>query len=123
MIRRALAIGRAVPRNLPCIGVALIALANLRCSLVEHERIAQSERGQRALHHAETDIERALNLRGLDAERCTQARLAQARVSHLLGKRALARQLALQALTDAQTYELSALAARCQELLEALPEE
>ena len=121
-IRRALAIGRAVPRNLPCIGVALIALANLRCSLVEHERSEQSARGQRALRHAEADIERALNLRGLDAERCTQARLAQARVSHLLGKRSLARQQALQALTDAQTYELSVLAAHCQELLETLPE-
>ncbi len=121
-ILRALSIGRAIPRNQPCIGFALVALANLRCALVEKEQAAASERRRRALLHAQTDLQRALSLRGLDAEKRTQALLAQAQVSRLLGNPSLARQQALQARADAQKYELRALQARCLRLLELLPE-
>ena len=121
-ILRALSVGRAVPRNQPCISFALVALANLRCALVEKEQIAGSEKGKRALEHAQTDLRRALSLRGLDAEKRTQARLAQAQVSRLLGNPTLARQQAWQARTDAQNYELRAIQVRCQRLLDLLPE-
>lgn len=120
-ILHALEIGRAVPRNQPCVGFALVALANLRCSLVEHEQACESVNGQRSLRHAGSDLRRALSLHGLDAEKRTQAKLAQARVSRLLGDLAQARQQALQARADAQTYELYALSARCQQLLDTLP--
>jgi predicted ATPase/DNA-binding SARP family transcriptional activator len=120
-ILRGLSIGRAFPRNQPCIGFALVALANLRCALVEKEQAASSERGKRALLHAQTDLQRALSLRGLDAEKRTQALLAQAQVSRLLGNLSLARRQALQARADAQEYELRAIQARCQRLLDLLP--
>lgn len=119
-ILRALAIGRAVPRNLPCIGIALVALANLRCALVESAGTAVSEQGRRALLHAEADLQRALSLRVLDAERRTQAQLAQARVSFLLGNLALARQQGQQTRLQAEQYELHAIEARCRHLLDQL---
>lgn len=121
-ILRALSVGRAIPRNQPCIGFALVALANLRCALVEHEQSAGTPEGRRALRHAELDVQRALNLRGLDAERRTQAKLAQARISRLLGDLVLARKQAQQASDDAQAYELHAIHARCQQLLALLPD-
>jgi DNA-binding SARP family transcriptional activator len=121
-ILHALSTGRATPRNQPCIGFALVALANLRCALVEREQSASSVHGRRALSHARTDLQRALSLRGLDAEKRTQARLAQAQVSHLLGEHSLARQQALRARRDAQKYELRAIQQRCQRLLDTLPE-
>lgn len=120
VILRALAIGRAVPPNQPCIGFALVALANLRCALVENEQDAGSARRSRMLRHAQADLRRALSLRGLDAEKRTQAQLAQAQVSRLAGKISLAKEQAQQALADAQTYELYALQARCQQLLDIL---
>jgi predicted ATPase len=121
-ILHALSTGRATPRNQPCIGFALVALANLRCALVEREQSAGSEQGRRALSHARTDLQRALSLRGLDAEKRTQARLAQAQVSRLLGDLPLARQQVLRARRDAQKYELRAIQQRCQRLLDTLPE-
>lgn len=121
-ILRALSIGRATPRNQPCIGFALVALANLRCALVEQEHSAEGAKGRRALAHARADLQRALRLRGLDAEKRTQAGLAQAHVSRLLGNIPLARQQALQARKDAQQYELQAIEQRCQCLLDLLPE-
>ncbi|HEY1353541.1 MAG TPA: AAA family ATPase [Ktedonobacteraceae bacterium] len=121
-ILHALSIGRATPRNQPCIGFALIALANLRCALVEKEHSASSAKGRRILAHARTDLQRALGLRGLDAEKRTLARLAQAHVSHLLGQLPLARQQAQRARRDAQKYELRAIEQRCQRLLDVLPD-
>lgn len=121
VILRALSVGRTVPRNQPCIGFALVALANLRCALVEREQAAQSERGQRALQHAETDLRRALSLRGLDAEKRTQAHLAQAQVARLRGRLSQARQRGLRARADAQKYELRAIQQQCQSLLDQLP--
>ncbi len=120
-ILRALAIGRAVPPNQPCIGCALVALVNLRCALSENEQAADSERCSRGLRHAETDLRRALSLSGLDAEKRTQAQLAQAQVSRLLGNLSLAREQAQQAHANAQRYELRAIQVRCQQLLDALP--
>jgi DNA-binding SARP family transcriptional activator/predicted negative regulator of RcsB-dependent stress response len=121
-ILHALSIGRATPRNQPCIGFALVALANLRCALVEKEQTASSENGKRVLAHARTDLQRALALHGLDAEKRTLARLAQAHVSHLLGQLPLARQQALRARKDAQKYEMRAIQERCQRLLDVLPD-
>src|SRR5262249_23320875 len=64
-VRRALSIGRAMS-NQPCIGFALVVLANLRMALVEKEGIIKDERCQRALRHAEMDLRRALSLSGMD---------------------------------------------------------
>jgi predicted ATPase/DNA-binding SARP family transcriptional activator len=119
-IRQALSIGRAMS-NQPCTGFALVALANLRVALVEHERAATTHHGQRALRHAATDLTRALGLHGLDAERRTRAHLAQARVSFLLGQFPQARQQGELAWNDAQVYELAVIQARCQQLLASLP--
>lgn len=121
-ILRALAIGRAMP-NQPCISTALIALTNLRLALVEHAPNATSAQKQRALRHAETDLRRALSLRGLDAERRTQAQLAEARLSFLQGAHERARQQGLEAYAAAQHYELNALQTRCQKFLASFPEQ
>jgi DNA-binding SARP family transcriptional activator/tetratricopeptide (TPR) repeat protein len=120
-IRRALAIGRANPPNQPCIGFALVALAQLRCALVESERAAESARGRHALRKAEIDLARALSQRGLEVEKRTQAELVQAQVARLLGNFSLARQLLQQASSNAQRYELQAIHDRCQHLLAELP--
>ena len=116
-ILRALSIGRATPPNQPCIGFALLVLANLRCALVESEHATESPQGRRALQRARIDLQRALNLGDLDAEKHTLAQLAQARVSYLLGELLLARTQCQQANEAAQQYELRAIQARCQELL------
>lgn len=121
-VLRALAVGRAAPPNQPCIGFALVVLANLRCALVESEQPGGSSKGQRALLHARNDLRRALSLSGLDAEKRTLAQLAQARVSYLLGDLTLAREQCEQASLDAQRYELQAIQTRCQQLLAVLPE-
>ncbi len=121
VILHALSVGRARPLNQPCIGFALTALANLRCALVENARAAKSPGGRRALLHARTDIQRALSLGELEIERRTQAQLAQARISYLLGEFPLARIQARQASDAAQQYELQAIQERCQQFLELLP--
>ncbi len=121
-ILRALSIGRAMP-NQTCIGIALIALVNLRLVLVEHAQNATSTDGQRALRHAETDLCRALSLRGLDAETRTRAQLAGARIALLQGDFVLARQRGQEAYTAAQQYELKPLQVRCQHMLASLPEQ
>jgi predicted ATPase/DNA-binding SARP family transcriptional activator len=120
-ILRALAIGRATPANQPCIGFALVALANLRCALVTNASATETAQGRRALQHAKVDLQRALRLRGLDAEKRTQAQLAQAQVSYLLGNSVLAREQTQMAYTNAHIYELRAIAERCQSLLTLLP--
>lgn len=120
VILRALAIGRAQPPNLPCIGFALTALANLRCALVEQEQVSRTPGGRRALLHAGTDIRRALDLGMLDAERRTLACLARARISYLLNEPSLARTQCQQTKRDAHQYELYAIEELCQQLLELI---
>ncbi len=119
-IRRALSIARTMS-NQTCIGIALIALANLRLALVEHTGNATSHQGQRALQHAATDLRRALSSRGLDTETRTRAHLASAHVSRLRGEFALARQQGQEVCAAAEQYELKAIQTRCQQLLAALP--
>jgi DNA-binding SARP family transcriptional activator/Flp pilus assembly protein TadD len=118
-IRYALAIGRAMS-NQPCIGVALVALANLRLALVEDAHANKTPDGLRALRHANIDLQRALNMRGLDAEQRTRAHLAQARASSLLGDLPLALQQAQEACSDAKKYEFKEIETRCQQLLNKL---
>ncbi|HEX7736265.1 MAG TPA: AAA family ATPase [Ktedonobacteraceae bacterium] len=121
VILLALSVGRSAPPNWPCIGFALIALANLRCALVTSENLADSARGYRALWHARSDLQRALSLGDLDAERHTLAELAQARVSYLLGELPLARKQCQHAIRAAKQYELQVIQERCQQLLDILP--
>lgn len=121
VILRALAIGRAIS-NHQCIGTALITLTNLRLALVEHAQNTANAQEQRALRHAEANLRRALNLRGLDAETRTRAQLAGAHLSLLQGKRELARQQGQEAYAAAQHYELKALQIDCQNLLASLAE-
>ncbi|HXR65953.1 MAG TPA: tetratricopeptide repeat protein, partial [Ktedonobacteraceae bacterium] len=120
VILRALAIGRATPPNQPCIGFALVVLAYLRCALVDSEHATSNARGRRALQHARADLERALSLGDLDAEKHTLAQLTQARVSRLLGELPLARAQCQQASDAARQYELRAIQTRCQQLLDML---
>ncbi len=119
-ILRALAIGRTM-LNQPCIGFALIALANLRMTIVEQTQETHTKRGQRALRHAQTDLQRALHQGGLDAEKRTLAHLALARVALLSNDFVQARIQGNQADTEAQNYELYVIQRRCQRLLAALP--
>lgn len=120
-ILRALSIARAMP-NETCIGIALIALANLRLTLVEYSPNPTSPQGQRALQHAEIDLRRALGSRGLDAVTRTQARLAEAHISRLRGAFALARQQGQEVYAAARQYEIKVLQVRCQQLLDLLPD-
>ena len=119
-VLRALSIGRAMP-NQACIGIALIVLANLRLALVEHSQSTASPQKQRMIQHAETDLRRALSMRGLDAETRTRAHLASAHVSRLRGEFALARQQGQEVCSAAERYELKALQVLCQQLLASLP--
>jgi DNA-binding SARP family transcriptional activator len=119
VILRGLTIGRAMPSQ-PCIGFALIELANLRRALVENEQSADNRRGQRVLQHAQNDLQRALRQQGLGAEWRTRAHLAQAEVSRVLGDLSLAKQQGELAYADAKKYELKAIQIRCQQLLETL---
>jgi DNA-binding SARP family transcriptional activator/tetratricopeptide (TPR) repeat protein len=122
VILRALSIGRAAPPNQPCIGFALTVLANLRCSVVADEQAERSPGGRRALLHARRDLDRALSLGDLDAEKHTLAQLTQARVSYLLGDLSLARTQCQQASDAARQYELRAIQARCLQLQDRLME-
>ncbi len=119
-ILHALSLGRSMP-NQPCIGFALVALANLRLTMVENTQIVKTPQGQRAIRHAEVDLHRALNLRGPDVETRTRAQLTQAYASRLRGNLALARKQGLQACSDAQKYELYGLYERGQKWLDSLP--
>ncbi len=104
-LTRALIIGRATGKH-PCIGVALVALSNVR--IMQAQQTAQSTHTrERLLSNARHNVQRALALSGLYAETRTRANLALAQISLLSGDISRAEQQFQQVLDDARRYELA----------------
>ena len=116
-ICRALRIGRSM-HNLPCIGVALLGLADLRVAQVQACSIQFPTLRVRLLAHAREDIQRVLALESLEAETRTRAQLTLAQVSLLMGDVGEARTLAMQVIDEAQRYELTLVEQAAQRLLQ-----
>jgi tetratricopeptide (TPR) repeat protein len=113
-IGRALAIGRAM-QNAPCIGLALVALANLRVAQADHCRgdlHGRPPSPRRYLARAAKTLQHALAIERLEAEARNRGELASAQVNLLLGNLETARVQALHALKKARQYELTWLVAR-----------
>ena len=109
---RALTIGRAM-RNAPCVGLALVALGNLRIAQAkanEQARAKDLSRAKRTLHHA-------LALQGLEVEARVRGQLALAEVSLLMGETGAARNEAIKAMGEALTYDLAGVFKDCERLL------
>lgn len=103
-IVRALLIGRAM-RNAPCTGLALVALGRLRMAQASAPDKLPSVR-TRLLARAREDLQRALDLKGLEAETRTHGQLALAQLLLLLGDTAQARTLANKVIEEARSHEL-----------------
>src|SRR5260370_28827956 len=93
---RARTIGRAIHRA-PCIGLALVALGNLR---IAQARTAEPKTPN--LMRAGRSLQHALALEGLVVETRLKAQLALAEVSLLMGKREIARTQAQSAMEEAR---------------------
>ncbi len=115
-IQCALSIGRNM-HNAPCIGVALLALANLRIAQAQASPKKLLNIRIRLLAHARKDIEHALALEGLEAETHTRSLLALAEVSLLMGEVDEAKALANQVIKEAQRYELVSVELAARKLL------
>lgn len=131
-ISHALSIGRAI-HNAPCIGLALIALGNLRIAQAlaskndqatqEQETVSpspsekQQDQFRRYLARAGKTLQRALTFDRLEAEARNRGQLASAQVSLLQGDAETAQVQALHALKKARQYELTWLVARSYSLL------
>ncbi|MGB8345625.1 MAG: DUF6788 family protein [Ktedonobacteraceae bacterium] len=126
-IRRALTISRAM-KNAKNSGGALVALGDLRITQaviagklqgndIDREPAQPSPNGKRLLLRACSTLRRALATEGLEVEAAIEGRLLLASANYMLGNQATARQIALQTLQDAATYELTRLQARTLRLL------
>lgn len=83
-IKQALRIGRAM-RNDPCTGAALVALGNMRIAqAIASENLSRVR--TRLLMHARDDIQRALNLEGLEAETRAKGEAAFTQITRLLSQ-------------------------------------
>jgi predicted ATPase len=111
-VGRALTIGRAI-RNTPCLGLALVALANLRIAQAE----AETTRAMRDLKRARGSLQHALSLQGLEVETRVRGQLALAKVFLLMGKREAARREAASVLEEAHRLELVDVSNDCERLL------
>lgn len=134
-ISHAMSIGRAI-HNAPCIGLALIALANLRIAQALASQDEQAAQGQgtgsssssekqqdqyhRYLARAGKTLQRALTFDRLEAEARNRGQLASAQVALLQGDTETAHVQALHALKQARQYELTWLVARSYSLLGAI---
>jgi predicted ATPase/DNA-binding SARP family transcriptional activator len=114
---RALSIGRSM-HNSPCIGTALLALANLRVGQAHASSKRLPKLRTRLLAHACKNIERVLALESLEAETRTQAKLTLAHISFLMGEVDEAKALTIQVVEEAQRYELAAVEQTAQRLLQ-----
>jgi predicted ATPase/DNA-binding SARP family transcriptional activator len=113
---RALHIGRAM-HNAPCIGLALLTLANLRIAQARLCSNKQAKRRAKLLAHAQRHIQRALNLAGLEAETRTRALLALAETYQLLARARKAQTLLTQVMEEACRYELISVEQEARKLL------
>jgi tetratricopeptide (TPR) repeat protein len=114
-VGRALTIGRAI-HNTPCLGLALVALANLRIAQAE----AEKTRAMRDLNRARGSLQHALSLQGLEVETRVRGQLALAEVFLLMGKREAARREAARALEEAHRLELVGVSKDCERLMEKI---
>jgi tetratricopeptide (TPR) repeat protein len=114
-LRRALTISRAM-NLITCIGIALVALGQLRIAqalLVPENNSGSTGTLKRMatssytylLRKARISLQRALALEGVEAETRTEGQLALARVAFLLGEIDEALRQALQVMHQAQQYE------------------
>jgi len=113
---RALYIGRAM-HNAPCIGLALLALANLRIAQARLCSGKQTKRRTRLLAHARKHLQRALALAGLEAETRTRTLLALAETYQLLARAEKAQTLLNQVMEEASRYELISVEQEARKLL------
>jgi predicted ATPase len=111
-VGRALTTGRAI-RNTPCLGMALVALGNLRLAQAKSE----ATRTTRDLKRANGSLQHALSLNGLDVETRVRGQLALAEVFQLLGQREAARGEAARAMEQAHLFELVGVVKDCERLL------
>jgi tetratricopeptide (TPR) repeat protein len=113
----ALMLGRRVG-NIPCIGLALVAVGNLRIAeaktAIKSQDMAQCER---YLKRANKTLQRVLAFEGLEAEARAEGQLAMVEVSLLLGNYKDALQQASVVLAKAQTHEFIWLVERTQEIM------
>jgi len=114
-IRRAWQIGRAMENN-PCVGNALVALANARIKQAQDSSIFPLLH-TRLLAQAQKDLTRALALPGLDAETRTRGRLALANIALLSGDAEPARSQLAHVIEEAHRYELARLEAQARALV------
>ena len=104
--------------NTPCIGLALVAMGNMRILQArEAGKEQDNARFQHFLLRAQTTLRRGLSLKGVEAETQAQGQLALAQVFLLGGDLEQAQQQATQTLEEAQHYESTRLLARTQHLL------
>ena len=111
-VGRALSTGRAI-RNAPCLGLALVALGNLRIAQAR----ARADTEARNLVRARGSLRRALALQGLEFETRVRGQLALAEVSLLMGQREAARGETVRAMEEARRFELVGVLKDCERLL------
>jgi predicted ATPase len=111
-VGRALATGRAI-RNTPCLGLALVALGNLRIAQANAEAMG----AMRDLKRARGSLQHALSLQGLEVETRARGQLALAEVLLLMGQRGAARKEAAIAMEQAHLFELVGVLKDCERLL------
>ncbi|MGZ3646926.1 MAG: tetratricopeptide repeat protein, partial [Ktedonobacteraceae bacterium] len=112
---KALQAARAI-RNTPCMGRALIALGNV------HIARAKSGTTQEVhdLKRANSTLQRALSLQGLEVETRVRGHLALAEVLLLMGQKETAHGEATIALEEARHFEMAAMLKDCEQLLEKI---
>ncbi len=115
----ALRTGRAM-HNSPCIGLALLALANLRIAQARQCAGNESKR-QWLLAQAQQDIQRVHALEVQEAETRTRSLLSLAQVSLLAENTASAQTLLAQVMEEARRYELASVEQEAQKLLSTIP--
>lgn len=79
---RALKIARSM-HNSPCVGMGLLALANVRVAQAQNTPMKLSRIRARLLKHASANIQRILSLERLEAETYSGAQLTQAHIASL----------------------------------------
>ncbi len=113
----ALMLGRRVG-NIPCIGLALVGVGNLRIAEAKTTDKSQDmAQRERYLKRANKTLQRVLAFEGLEAEARAEGQLAMAQVSLLLGNQDDALQQASAVLAKVQAHELTWLVERTRELM------
>jgi predicted ATPase len=109
---KALKAARAI-RNIPCLGLALVALGNVRMAQAR----SGTARAMHVLKLARSTLQRALALQGLEVETRVRGHLALAEVLLWMGQNEAAREEATRALEEAHRFELMAMLKECELLL------